>query len=293
MTRNAIEIRGLTKRYRTGVVANSAIDLDVLAGSVLGLLGPNGAGKTTLVRQLTGELLPTAGSIVVGGIDVARDPLRAKALMGVVPQEAGTFDVLKVEEHLLIFGRLHGLSRRAAHERADQMLLDLDLQAHRAKRSMELSGGLKRKLLVGMALMSRPPILVLDEPTTGLDPNARREVWSVVRSLRSEGATVLLTTHYMEEAEALCSRVAILGAGRILADGTVEEIRSLCRNRFKATYEEDGHTRTLYGGTHQAVVAEVERLGLTEYAVMKTSLEDLYIELTAKAPEADGVEASR
>jgi ABC-type multidrug transport system ATPase subunit len=242
MSSSAIEIRGLTKRYRSGVIANEAIDLEVPAGSVLGLLGPNGAGKTTLVRQVTGELLPTAGSITVGGIDVAR-------------------------------------------ERADAMLRDLDLQAHRAKLSMYLSGGLKRKLLVGMALMSRPPILVLDEPTTGLDPNARREVWSVVRSLRGEGATVLLTTHYMEEAEALCSRVAILGAGRILANGTVDEIRSLCRNRFKATFEDDGQQHTLYGGTHQEVVAAVERLGLAEYAVMKTSLEDLYIELTAKTPE--------
>jgi ABC-type multidrug transport system ATPase subunit len=156
---------------------------------------------------------------------------------------------------------------------------------------MHLSGGLTRKLLVGMALLSRPQILVLDEPTTGLDPNSRREVWSVIDSLRVDGATVLLTTHYMEEAEALCSRVAILGGGRILATGSVEEVRSLCSNRFKATYEENGQRRTLYGVTHHEVVSQIEQLGVAEYAVTKTSLEDVYLELTRPARESSHAEA--
>lgn len=268
-------------------MANNAIDLDVPKGSVFGLLGPNGSGKTTLVRQLTGELIPTSGRIQVLGIDVLRDPMGAKRLMGVVPQEAGTFDLLTPSDHLLIFGRLAGLSLANARKRREELLRDLDLVEHRSKLSMHLSGGLKRKLLVGMGLLSRPQLLVLDEPTTGLDPNSRREVWSVIRSLKGQGATVLLTTHYMEEAEALCSQVAILSAGRILAKGTVEEIRSLCRNRFKATYEENGESRILYGETHQDVVYQIERLGVAEYVVAKTSLEDLYVELTGKQREPE------
>ncbi|MGH2602840.1 MAG: ABC transporter ATP-binding protein, partial [Dehalococcoidia bacterium] len=230
--------------------------------------------------------LPTGGTVRVAGIDVVHDPMRAKRVMGVVPQEAGTFLQLTVTEHLLIFGRLHGLGRMAARERAAELLRDLDLEAHRDKLTMHLSGGLTRKLLVGMALLSRPQILVLDEPTTGLDPNSRREVWSVITSLRGEGATVLLTTHYMEEAEALCSRVAILGGGRILAMGSVEEVRALCRHRFKATYEQNGQSHTLYGGTHQEVVTAIEGLGVAEYAVAKTNLEDIYLELTGRARES-------
>jgi ABC-2 type transport system ATP-binding protein len=140
-----------------------------------------------------------------------------------------------------------------------------------------------RKLVVGMALIGRPRVLILDEPTTGLDPNSRREVWAIIRSHQRAGATVLLTTHYMEEAEALCSRVAIMALGRIVAVGSVEEIRSLCRNRFKATYEEEGEPRVIYGETHQDVVAEVEARGIIEYALTKTSLEDLYLELTRPA----------
>jgi ABC-2 type transport system ATP-binding protein len=206
-----------------------------------------------------------------------------------VPQEAGTFDFLTAPEHLSIFGRLQGLSRRAARERTHQLLHELALWEHRAKLSWQLSGGLKRKLLVGMALIARPQILVLDEPTTGLDPNSRREVWSLIDSHKGDGATVLLTTHYMEEAEALCHQVAILGNGRVLAKGTVEEIRSLCKHRFKATYEDDGTARSIYGATHEDVVNEIERLGVPEYAVTKTSLEDLYLELTATPKEAQPV----
>jgi ABC-2 type transport system ATP-binding protein len=283
---NTIQIRDLAKRYRNGVTANDAIDLDVPAGSIIGLLGPNGAGKTTLVRQVTGELLPTRGTITVAGIDVVRYPMRAKRLMGIVPQEAGTFDLLRVGEHLLIFGRLHGLSRTAARERTEQVLRDLDLVSHRSRTTMHLSGGLRRKLLFGMALLGKPLILVLDEPTTGLDPNSRREVWAIISSLREQGATVLLTTHYMEEAEALCSQVAIIGGGRILASGSIADVRSLCRNRFKAIYEQHGQSHTLYGETRAQVLAEVARLDPDESSLPNTRLEDIYVELTSRSPEA-------
>jgi ABC-2 type transport system ATP-binding protein len=225
--------------------------------------------------------MPTAGSLRVFGIDVLRQPRRAKELMGIVPQESGTFGALRTEEHLRIFGQLRGLTRSHARQRTEELLSVLGLLEHRRKLAGELSGGLTRKLLMGTAVMAWPRMLVLDEPTTGLDPNSRREVWGLIRSLCGDGGTVLLTTHYMDEAETLCNRVAIMGAGRILAGGTVDEIRAMCSQQFKVTYELDGAQQTLYGQTHQEVLGRVERMGLQEYALSKTSLEDLYLELTS------------
>ena len=280
----AIEVRGLCKRYRGGILANDSISFSIPKGTVFGLLGPNGAGKTTLVRQITGELSPTNGEVRMHGRDILRHPLAAKALMGVVPQEASPYLHLKPGEHLQLFGRLHGLDREAARRRAGELLVSLGLSGHTRVSADRLSGGLKRKLLVGIALMAEPPVLILDEPTTGLDPHSRREVWALVRAQRSRGTTVLVTTHYMEEAEALCDQVAVVGGGRVLAMGTVDELRGQCRDRYKATFGgENGDQReTLYGSTYQAVVDELSRRGIHEYAIGKTTLEDVYLELTAR-----------
>jgi ABC-2 type transport system ATP-binding protein len=254
---------------------------------VFGLLGPNGAGKTTLVRQITGELAPSAGEIRVLGTDVLRHPLAAKRLMGVVPQEANPYFHLRPGEHLALFGRLHGLDRRTAQRRADELVAALGLSEHTRVPALRLSGGLKRKLLVGNALVAEPPVLVLDEPTTGLDPHSRREVWGLIGSQRGRGTTVLVTTHYMEEAEALCDRVAVMGGGRILAMGTIDELRGLCRNRYKATFgEANGNQRqTLFGSTYEDVAAELARRDIQEYTIGKTTLEDLYLELTSRSRE--------
>jgi ABC-2 type transport system ATP-binding protein len=285
----AIEVRGLSKRYRAGVLANDCVSLSVPSGVVFGLLGPNGAGKTTLVRQITGELAPNTGEVHVLGTDVLRHPLAAKALMGVVPQEANPYLHLRPGEHLSLFGQLHGLDRTTAKRRAAELVGALGLSGHTRVPASQLSGGLKRKLLVGNALMAEPPVLILDEPTTGLDPHSRREVWALIESQRGRGTTVLVTTHYMEEAEALCEEVAVMGNGRILAVGTVEELRGLCRNRYKATIgDANGNQRqTLYGSTYEDVVGELTRRGVHEYAIGKTTLEDLYLELTAR-PLEDG-----
>jgi ABC-2 type transport system ATP-binding protein len=280
----AIEVRDLSKRYRGGNLANDRISLSIPRGTVFGLLGPNGAGKTTLVRQITGELTPTAGEIHIHGTDVLRHPLAAKALMGVVPQEASPYLHLRPDEHLMLFGRLHGLDRAAARRRAAELLTALGFSEHTRVPAERLSGGLKRKLLVGNALMAEPPVLILDEPTTGLDPHSRREVWALVRSQHGRGTTVLVTTHYMEEAEALCDQVAIIGGGRILAMGTVDELRSLCHNRYKATFGgENGDKREmLYGSTYDDLVGDLARRGVQEYSIGKTTLEDVYLELTAR-----------
>lgn len=201
--------------------------------------------------------------------------------MGVVPQEANPFSQLTPQEHLVFFGRLHGLSRKQAETAAVEMIGALGLEEHAKKTAEELSGGLKRKLLVGTALVAAPPIVVLDEPTTGLDPHARREVWALIRSLHANGTTILVTTHYLDEAEVLSDLVAVIGKGQILAEGTIEYVRALCRNRFKATFGEDSRsTETIYGQTRDEVLATLQQCEIYEYALTRTSLEDLYLELT-------------
>ena len=213
----AIEVRRLNKKYSDGTWANRDIDLDVAAGEVLAILGPNGAGKTTLVRQITTELLPTSGEIRVHGHDVRSEPETVKALMGVVPQEASLFWDLPVWHHLRVFGKLRGLSRRDARIRADELVAELHLEEHKNKTTQQLSGGLRRRVFVGIASLARPSILVLDEPTTGLDPQSRRDLWSTINRYRGMGTTVLITTHYMEEAETLSDRVGIIHEGRLVA----------------------------------------------------------------------------
>jgi len=255
-------------------------------GRTLGLLGRNGAGKTTLVRQITGELRPTTGAVHVMGVDVIAEHARARALMGVVPQEAEPFEHLRPAEHLALFRRMRGMSRAAAARRAVELIDMLGLSEHGGKMARRLSGGLKRKLLVGVALVGETPVLVLDEPTTGLDPHSRREVWALLDALRGRGRTIIITTHYMEEAEALCDEVALISGGRIHVQGTVDDLRARCRNRFKATYETAGARGLVEGGSSDEVLAELARRGIETFSLSKTNLEDVYLELTAEALEA-------
>lgn len=282
----AIEIQGLRKQYKNGTLANDGISFEVEQGSILAVLGPNGAGKTTMIRQLTGELSSDAGSIRILGIDVMQEPLAAKRLIGVVPQEAQVFPDISPRQHLQVFGRLHGLNEQEIARRSQELLQSLALAPHADKIAKHLSGGLKRKVLLGIALMPRPQILILDEPTTGLDPHARREVWQLIKALQHEGSTVLITTHYMDEAEALSERVLVIGAGRILASGTIEELRAQCRNRYKATYIEFGEPLTIFGQAQTDIVQALADKGIEEFSLTRTSLEDLYLELTGTELEA-------
>ena len=206
-------VEKINKQYKGGVKANIDISLSINPGEILGILGPNGAGKTTLVRQITTELLPTSGSIRVFGIDVVAEPIRAKNVMGIVPQEAELYESLSVKQTLRIFGKLRGLNNQDANRRADELISDLRLEEHRNVIGMKLSGGLKRRVMVGLAALGNPQLIVMDEPTTGLDPQSRRGLWALLRDYRDRGATILLTTHYMEEAESLCDRVGIIQNG--------------------------------------------------------------------------------
>jgi ABC-2 type transport system ATP-binding protein len=287
MTCAAIEVRGLTKRYKNGALANDGIDLRVERGTIMSVLGHNGAGKTTMIRQITGELSPTTGSITVFSRDVVRHPLEAKAVMGIVPQDGQLYPVLKPAEQMVTFGRLHGMSGHDARRRAEQLIAELGLRPHRDKQNRELSGGLQRKVLIATALMPNPPVLVLDEPTTGLDPHARRDVWEMLRELRRHGSTLLITTHYMEEAEVLSDVITLLAGGRILVQGTLDELRSLGGHGLKATFlDEEGAEQTIFGADRSNLLRELERLGAGEFAIARTTLEDIFLELTTDTREA-------
>ena len=278
-----VEVRSLTKRYKGGTWANRDITLTIERGELLGIVGPNGAGKTTLVRQITTELLPTSGEVRVFGHNVVTDPNIVKGYMGVMPQEANLYWGLSVRHHLRIFAKLRGLPRKAASRRAEELLSDLRLQEHRDKPNEVLSGGLRRRLLLGIAALADPPLMVMDEPTAGLDPRSRHDLWDLLRNYRRKGAAVLLTTHNMEEAEALCDRVGIIQDGRLLALDTVDNLRAAHGFNYKITYETDGRTITKYGADDKALVHEVQAKGFDQYAVSRATLEDVYLALTEES----------
>ena len=277
-------VEGISKQYRGGVWANRGISLVAQSGEIVGILGPNGAGKTTLVRQITTELLPTSGAIRVFGHDVVAEPSAVKSLMGIVPQEAQLFEELTVHQVFRIFGKLRGLSSKDAPGRADELISDLHLKEHRNVTTIKLSGGLRRRVLVGIAALGNPRLMVLDEPTTGLDPQSRRDLWSLLRRYQEQGAAILLTTHYMEEAEALCDRVGIIQHGRLLALDTVANLRAAYSHDFKVTFStnvDHGAVQSLYGKDDLELVDRVRALGVRQFSVARTNLEDIYLALTS------------
>lgn len=212
----SIEIRDLSVRYGEHA-AVSGLSLSVPTGSMFGLLGPNGAGKSSTIRCIATIQRPQGGSIVVGGLDVAARPDEVRRLLGVVPQGLALYEGLRVGENLRIFGALYGLRGARLAERVEWGLDLAQLGPHRHKRAGELSGGMKRRLNIAAALLHDPQILIFDEPTTGVDPQSRNHIFETIRALHAGGRTVVYTTHYMEEATALCDRVAIIDHGRVIA----------------------------------------------------------------------------
>jgi lipooligosaccharide transport system ATP-binding protein len=219
----AISAQNLVKRY-SDTEAVRGISFDVSPGEVVGFLGPNGAGKTTTVRMISCFLPPTSGTALVYGIDVRERPRDVKRILGICPQEDNLdpdFDVLK---NLLVYGRYFGIPAAELRRRAEPLLESMALLDRAKSPVAALSGGMKRRLILARALVNEPRVLVLDEPTTGLDPQARHAIWTRVRALRATGVTVLLTTHYMEEAAQLCDRVIVIDNGQVLLEGTPENL---------------------------------------------------------------------
>ena len=218
-----LALRGLGKDYGTRTAVH-AIDLDVVRGECLGLLGPNGAGKTTTISMACGVTTPTRGTVAIGGIDLATDPLAAKTKLGLVPQDLALYEELSGLQNLRYFGALYHLSPTVLAERITWALGVVGL-ADRAKDQVKkYSGGMKRRLNMAAGLLHQPELLVLDEPTVGVDPQSRNHIFETVKTLKQRGMTVIYTSHYMEEVEALCDRVAIIDAGKIVATGSVSEL---------------------------------------------------------------------
>jgi ABC-2 type transport system ATP-binding protein len=282
MSAPAIEVRGLRKRYGEHEAVRG-IDFEVQRGEVFGLLGPNGAGKTTTVEILEGYRDRTEGTVAVLGHDPERRERELRRRVGIVLQSCGIYRHLTVHELVDHWARLYPAPRRT-----DEVIELAGLQAKRNERTGRLSGGQRRRLDFALALVGDPELIFLDEPTTGFDPAARRNAWQTVRSLKDLGKTVLLTTHYLDEAQELADRVAIIKDGRILAAGAPDDIGGDGAARYRVSYrdadgslftaETDDPTRLLHELT-EAALARNERL--SDLSVSRPTLEEVYLELTA------------
>ena len=219
-----LEVRGLRKVFGD-VVAVDGVDFSVQKGEIFGLLGPNGAGKSTIISMISGLLRPTGGAIVLKGQDVTRNAAVIKDVLGLVPQDVALYPTLTARENLSFWGRMYGLSGNLLSERVDQALEYAGLTDRAKERIDTYSGGMKRRINIAAALVHRPELLIMDEPTVGIDPQSRNHILETVLSLNKEGITVIYTSHYMEEVEYLCSRIAIMDHGKIIVAGTTEELR--------------------------------------------------------------------
>jgi daunorubicin resistance ABC transporter ATP-binding subunit len=222
---NSITVEGVTKQFSGGSRALDGLTMQIPQGTVYGLLGPNGAGKTTLIRILATLLRPDTGSVRVAGYDVVRDPVRVRERIGLAGQFAAIDDHLTGRENITMIGRLYGLARREAAKRAAEIVDRIGLAAAADRQAKTYSGGMRRRIDLAATLIGRPQVLFLDEPTTGVDPASRRDLWQLVRELASEGATILLTTQYLDEADQLADRIAVIDRGRLLTEGTATELK--------------------------------------------------------------------
>jgi ABC-2 type transport system ATP-binding protein len=229
MKGSEIRIENLTKKYED-VTAIDGLSLEIEKGELFGLLGPNGAGKTTVIKVLCGLIKPTNGSVYVGGFDVTKDAVRVKELIGVCPQDTAAYPFLSGRENVELFGNLHTMPKEKLKKSTDELLEKMSLSEDANRRLGKYSGGMKRRINLIMALVHDPQIAFLDEPTVALDPQSRHAVWDFIRELGKKGKTIILTTHYMEEAEELCDRVGIIDHGKLIALDTPKQLK----DKYKA-----------------------------------------------------------
>jgi len=308
----AISVAGLSKSFGD-VTALAGVDLQVARGTVLGLLGPNGAGKTTLVRILTTLLKPDAGSATVVGFDVVRDAAKLRERIGLAGQYAAVDENLTGLENLTMVGRLYGMPRSSARARGSELLERFDLLDAAGRTVKTYSGGMRRRLDLAAALVAKPPVLFLDEPTTGLDPRSRLGMWEVIEQLVAEGTTVLLTTQYLDEADRLANMIAVIDRGRLIAEGTSDQLKDrvggerlevrldpgadaqaavdvLARMSDEAPAAQDGLVKLSVRQRRGAIVEAVRRLsdagvGIDDLVIRRPTLDDVFLSLTGHAAE--------
>ena len=280
-----IAVRGVTKSFGKTTVLHG-IDLSVAQGTIVALLGPNGAGKTTLINILSTLVAPDAGTATVGGFDVVRDRERVKEQISLTGQSAAVDEVLTGDENLRMMGALSGLGRAEATRRSRELLERFELTESARKRVKTYSGGMRRRLDLAISLLSTPPVVFLDEPTTGLDPASRQELWGAIRHLADNGTTVLLTTQYLEEADQLADRIAVLESGRIVAEGTADELKSRIGGEVVALHDPDGAilreipTDGTVAGLRTALAGLDDPT--TSVSLRRPTLDDVFLSLTGK-----------
>lgn len=294
----AIEAAGVTKIYKGArQAALSDVSLKVEAGRIFTLLGRNGAGKTTFVRMCATQLMPTAGTISVLGYDVTKQARQIRDLISVVPQEGRPLRALTSWDHVYNWLQIRGESKQAAREKTEEMLRKLELYEARDRPAMNLSGGMKQKILVAMAMATDAQLLFLDEPTIGLDPVSRRQVWSAVKDWKGKGGSILLTTHYMDEAEMLSDYIVIIDRGVVIAQGTIQELRRVIPQNIRVDIARDGldvDSLKSYGSvvdtgagmlrvfTFESAVRELSELALRKnltFTVSPVTLDDVFVYL--------------
>jgi ABC-2 type transport system ATP-binding protein len=278
----AIVIRNLTKKYKD-VCAVENLSLSVFSGEIFGFLGPNGAGKTTTIRAIVGLTESCSGSILVSGFDVEKEPDKVKRVIGVVPQHL-TFDLdLNLRENMELNARLHHIPPNERRQRVAELLEFVGLTKQSEKMVEELSGGMKKAAMIARALIHKPAVLFLDEPTAGLDVQVRRRMWDLIRSLSRSGTTVFLTTHYIEEAEALCQRVGIVNQGRLIALGVPSELKQAVGIVTVETLVDGVFTSYEHFADRDAAIYYVQSLSSDVRTVIRdSSLEDVFVKLTGK-----------
>ena len=297
----AVSVSNLIKQFKDTLAVNG-VSFTIPRGIVFSLLGPNGAGKSTIIRMLSAVLVPTSGSISVLGMPLKGNESTIKHHIGVVPQENNLDPDFSVQENLEIFAYYHNIPRKIAKERIEELLHFVKLWSHRKKNADKLSGGMKRRLILARSLLNDPDILILDEPTTGLDVQSRYAIWDMIRDLRSRGKTILLTTHYMAEAEALSNHIVIIDNGKIIAEGSIPELRTLVYNgdileidgelsptiasQFAALGKIETHNSTTlvyiadWKGAFENLGSDIKNL--PTFRIRPVTLEDVFVSLTGK-----------